>query len=194
MYTRKCRKGAKQTVSRPLVDLSLTALFGGLIAAGAFISIPLPVSPVPLVLQNFFAVLAGLVLGPVSGAGAVALYLLAGALGFPVFAGAAGGIAHFAGPTGGFLFGYLLAASAGGCIAGKPKKTTARWKLVLAASAAFAVVYVPGVLWLFRITASFKAAFFAGCLPFLPGDAVKAALAVYVSGKMRTLAFNLRDR
>ncbi|MDR2182111.1 MAG: biotin transporter BioY, partial [Treponema sp.] len=119
---------------RPLAALSLTALFAALIAAGAFISFPLPFSPVPVVLQNFFAVLSGLVLGPVRGSAAVALYLLAGALGLPVFAGAAGGIAHFAGPTGGFLAGYLLAGLAAGLIAGKPRKRDSRLRLAAASA------------------------------------------------------------
>jgi hypothetical protein len=73
------------------VMTTLTALFAALISAGAFIAIPLPVSPVPIAIQNLFAVLAGLVLGPVFGALSVGLYLLAGAIGAPVFAGATGG-------------------------------------------------------------------------------------------------------
>ncbi|MDR2073536.1 MAG: biotin transporter BioY, partial [Spirochaetaceae bacterium] len=73
-----------------IVRSAMTALFAALIAGGTFISIPLPFSPVPIVLQNLFIVLAGLVLGPVQGGAAAALYLGAGALGAPVFAGAVG--------------------------------------------------------------------------------------------------------
>ncbi|MDR2767544.1 MAG: biotin transporter BioY [Treponema sp.] len=178
---------------RSLVALSLTALFAALIAAGAFISFPLPFSPVPVVLQNLFAVLAGLVLGPARGSAAVALYLLAGALGLPVFAGATGGIAHFAGPTGGFLAGYFLAGLTAGLIAGRPKKSDSRLKLAAASAAAFVLIYVPGVIWLSHITGSWKTGLIAGCLPFLPGDAVKAALAVLVSERMRRLASDLLE-
>ena len=94
---------------KTVTALTLTALFAALIAAGTFISIPLPFSPVPIVLQNLFTVLAGLILGPALGAAAVALYLAAGIIGAPVFAGATGGIVRLIGPTGGFLIGYFLA-------------------------------------------------------------------------------------
>ena len=85
-----------------------TALFAALICAGSVIAIP--AGPVPIVLQNAFAVLAGLLLGPIQGAGAVGLFLIAGALGLPVFSGGKGGFAVFAGPTGGYLAGYFFAA------------------------------------------------------------------------------------
>jgi biotin transport system substrate-specific component len=177
-----------------MVALSLTALFAALIAAGAFISVPLPFSPVPIVLQNLFAVLAGLVLGPLWGSASVALFLLAGAIGLPVFAGATGGIAQFAGPTGGFLFGYLLAGCTAGLIAAKPSaKKDSLWKLIAASAAGFIVIYVPGVIWLSHITGSWKTGLVAGCLPFLPGDAIKAVLAVLISGRMRRLSSNLLE-
>lgn len=85
------------------------ALFVALITAGALVAIPLPGTPVPIVLQNAFVVLTGLVLAPAWAALTVGVYLLLGAIGLPVFAGATGGLAHFAGPTGGFLVGYLPA-------------------------------------------------------------------------------------
>ena len=100
------------------LKIVFTALFAAFTAAGAFIAIP--IGPVPIVLQNLFAVLAGLILGSLMGSASVALYLLAGILGLPVFAGGTGGIARFAGPTGGYLPGYLLAALTAGLIAGRP--------------------------------------------------------------------------
>ena len=84
------------------------AVFLALITAGAYIAIP--VGPVPFVLQNFFIMVAALVL-PVRVLIVVMLsYLAAGALGLPVFSGGKGGIAHFAGPTAGYLLAYLPAA------------------------------------------------------------------------------------
>ena len=133
--------GKRRAVSR----ITLTALFAALTAAGAFITIPL--YPVPIVLQNFFALLAGLVLGPFLGSAAVGLFLIAGAIGAPVFAGAAGGIAHFFGPTGGFLFGYLLSPLAAGLITGAPRggARTPRWRVILGAFAGVFIVYLPGL-------------------------------------------------
>lgn len=176
-----------------IVSITVTALFAALIAGGTFVSVPLPFSPVPIVLQNLFIVLAGLTLGPVRGAGAAALYLLAGALGAPVFAGAAGGIAHFAGPTGGFLAGYFLAALTAGLIAGSPKPGAAlpSFRIILAAVPAFLVVYIPGVIRLKSFTGSWTGALAAGLLPFLPGDAVKAIIAAAVTPRLRRAAANI---
>jgi biotin transport system substrate-specific component len=181
---------------RHILRITLTALFAALIAAGTFISIPLPFSPVPIVLQNLFAVLSGLVLGPVSGGAAVAVYLAAGAIGAPVFAGASGGFVHLLGPTGGFLYGYFLAAVTAGLIAGRPKAgiKTPVWRIIVAAAAGFLIVYAPGLLQ-FKAAAglSWGGTLIAGCLPFLPGDAVKAALAVLVSARFRKLTADMFD-
>jgi biotin transport system substrate-specific component len=171
-----------------LARLTLTALFAALIAAGAFIAVPLPVSPVPVVLQNMFAALAGLVLGPLSGAAAVALYLAAGAIGLPVFAGASGGFYHFAGPTGGFLAGYLLAALVAGLVAGAPRagRRTPMRRLALASALALLSVYVPGLLRLKAVLdASWPATLAAGFAPFVIGDALKAALAAALALSLR---------
>nr|WP_255947031.1 biotin transporter BioY [Brucepastera parasyntrophica] len=75
-----------------------TAVFAALICAGSVIAIPL--GPIPIVLQNAFAILSGLLLGPLQGAGAVGLFLIAGFLGLPVFSGGKSGIVAITGPTG----------------------------------------------------------------------------------------------
>lgn len=184
--TTAARVSNRGTITR----ISLTALFAALIAGGTFIAVPLPFSPVPIVLQNLFVVLAGLVLGPARGAAAAGLYLLAGALGLPVFAGAVGGAAHFLGPTGGFLAGYFFAALAAGLVAGAPKpgKPAPLFRLVLASVCGFLLVFVPGLLWLYRLTGSWAAAFAAGFFPFIAGDAVKAFIAVTAASRLRRAA------
>jgi biotin transport system substrate-specific component len=171
--------------------ITLTALFAALTAAGAFISIPLPFSPVPVVLQNFFALLSGLILGPALGSAAVGLYLLAGALGAPVFAGAGGGLVRFLGPTGGFLAGYLLAALIAGLIAGRPRPEvqTSRRRIILAALAGLLAVYVPGIIRLkFAIDTPWTAAVAAGFTPFVFGDIIKGAAAVIIAPRFRRIA------
>jgi biotin transport system substrate-specific component len=175
---------------KAIFNLTLTALFAALTAAGTFVSVPLPFSPVPVVLQNLFAVLSGLVLGPVSGSGAVALYLAAGTIGLPVFAGASGGFVHLIGPTGGFLLGYLLSAFTGGLIAGKPragKKCPLR-RLALASAVGMLSVYVPGVIRLkFALDSGWAGALAAGFFPFLIGDLIKTAAAVSIAARLRPL-------
>ena len=99
---------------------AFASLFAALTAVGAYIAIP--IGPVPIVLQNFFVYLTGLLLGSKWGATSVAVYLLAGICGLPVFAGGRGGIGHIIGPTGGYLIGFLPAVFVIGFI--KEKKDT----------------------------------------------------------------------
>jgi biotin transport system substrate-specific component len=180
-----------------ITGLTMTALFAALVAAGTFIVIPLPFSPVPIAIQNLFCVLAGLILGPVMGAAAVALFLAAGIIGAPVFAGASGGISRLIGPTGGFLIGYLMAAFTAGLVAGvpRPEKKTARWRIIIAALAGFLIVYLPGVAWLRLSTGrTWTAAISGGFLPFIPGDIAKGIVAVLAAPRLRRTAADLLSR
>src|SRR3989449_3917934 len=103
------------------------------VALCARVTLPLPFTPVPLTLQNFGVLLVGLLLGSRRGFAALALYLVEGASGMPVFSPAGpGGIAQMIGPTGGFLMAYPLVAFTAGWI----YERTSR-RLVLAALAAF---------------------------------------------------------
>lgn len=167
---------------------ALVALFAALTAAGTFIAVPVPGSAVPVVLQNLFALLSGLVLGPLMGTAAVGVYLLVGAVGLPVFAGAKGGVAHFFGPTGGYLLGYALCALVAGTIVGRPRagRSTPLWLIAAAAAAGILAVYLPGVLRLKAVLqADWPKALAVGFLPFVVGDAVKVAAAAAVAGRLR---------
>jgi len=185
----------KPASSRLPIRIALTALFAALTAAGAFIAIPL--GPVPIVLQNLLALLSGLVLGPVLGAAAVGLFLLAGLLNFPVFSGG-GGIARFAGPTGGYLIGYFLAALTAGLIAGRPR-VNARSKIihpriVIAVIASFLVIYIPGLIWLkVRVNLDWVKTLFTGFIPFIIGDALKGIAAILIAPRLRRIAADLLD-
>jgi biotin transport system substrate-specific component len=192
----KMEKNANPLANRKTVGgITLIALFAALTAAGTFIAIPLPFSPVPVTLQNLFAVLAGLCLGPFMGGLSVALYLAAGALGAPVFAGASGGIARLLGPTGGYLLGYLFAAFVAGLIAGRPRtdKHSPLWRLILAAALGLLAVYVPGTLWLKHLMDfDWAQALVGGILPFLPGDAAKTVVAGLIAFRLRRVIAELR--
>jgi biotin transport system substrate-specific component len=181
---------------RHTINITLTALFAALIAAGAFISIPIPGSPVPIVLQNLFILLSGMILGPLWGCGAVGLYLLAGAIGAPVFAGGTGGFVRFMGPTGGFLIGYVLVALIAGLIAGRPRAETPRWRLAIAAVLGMFMSYVPGIPWLkLVLDTSWQGAFAAGLLPFFAGDLIKALAAILIAPRLRrVVAVHLDDQ
>ncbi len=167
-----------------LQKLVLASLFAALTAVGAFIAIP--IGPVPIVLQNLFVMLMGLMLGPRWGLAGVAAYLLAGALGLPVFAGGTGGIGRFIGPTGGYLIGYLPSVVIIGWLAqrGRP-----RWLFdALAVIAGTLVLYLCGVSWLKIVTGmTWGKTLMVGMVPFLPGDIAKMATAVMMVGALRQL-------
>jgi biotin transport system substrate-specific component len=160
---------------------ALAFLFSALCCAGAYISIPLPIGPVPLSLTNLFAVLSGLLLGPLWGALSSCVYLAIGALGFPVFSGGRGGLAHFAGPTGGYLVGYVLASALAGALTRRRG-----WSgYILGAALGCIAILALGAVGLRLINRiSWERAMIVGVLPFLPGDAIKACLAVFIGHKL----------
>ena len=164
--------------------MALSALMAALTAVGAFIAIPM--GPVPIVLQNFFAMLAALLLGSRWGVASMAIYLFAGALGLPVFAGGTGGLARFAGPTGGYLISYLPMVFLIGYLSEKGGgRTTVD---VLAMCLGALVLYAGGVTWLKLATGmSVGKAVTVGMLPFLPGDGVKIAGAAAVARAIRPI-------
>lgn len=158
------------------------SLFAALVAVGAFISIP--IGPVPIVLQNFFVLLAALLLGPRWGLAAVGVYLLAGIFGLPVFAGGTAGIGRIMGPTGGYLLGYLPAVFVTAWLSRKGGQRI--WIDIAAMICGSLIVYGCGVPWLKMVTGMpFAKAVTVGMLPFLIGDALKIAAAVPVVKALR---------
>ena len=82
--------------------------FALLIGFSAQIKIQLPFTPVPITLQTFFVILSGAYLGFSKGVFSNILYIFAGLSGLPIFAGFGSGIIHLFGPTGGYIFGFVL--------------------------------------------------------------------------------------
>jgi biotin transport system substrate-specific component len=167
-----------------LRSLVLCSLMAGLMAVGAYIYVP--IGPVPIVLTSLFVLLSGLLLGPYYGAASAGLYLFIGAMGLPVFSGGRGGLAHFIGPTGGYLFGYVLSAWATGFIAGRFHRSRAGKVIAVIIGSLF--IYALGVPWLKTVTQmTWNKAWMAGMIPFLPGDALKAAAAVLLFRSLRPI-------
>lgn len=162
----------------------MASLFAALTAVGALIA--MPIGPVPIVLQNFFVMLMGLLLGPRWGLAGVGAYLLAGALGLPVFAGGAGGLARFAGPTGGYLVGYLPCVALIGWISRQGRGH--RVIDALAMVCGTAALYACGVSWLKLVTGmAWGQALALGAVPFIPGDIAKIIAAVLLVKSLRQL-------
>ena len=168
-----------------------TALFAALIAACAFISIPVPGTPIPIVLQNMMVVLSGMLIGPILGTASTLLFIIAGILGLPVFSGGTGGFAKIMGPTGGFIIGYAIAALVAGLILGRPrldgKKHIAR--IIIAAVCGFVVMYIPGVLhFMNSLDKTFSETMALCVIPYIPGDLIKMVLCILISIPVRRTA------
>lgn len=153
----------------------IALIMGGtaLLALSAHIKVPF--YPVPVTMQTMIILLIGMTYGARLGALTIFAYLAEGAMGLPVFAGGAG-LAYMAGPTGGYLFGFLAAAFVVGTLAekgwGKTWQTTA-----LAMVIGNLVIYAFGVAWLSNIVGSFEKGLQFGLYPFIYGDILKIALA-----------------
>ena len=165
--------------------LSIVVAAGALALAAQF-ALPLPGTPVPLTLQPFVIVLAGLLLGPADAAAAMVLYLVAGAAGLPVFSPiGAPGLARLLGPTGGYILAAPLAAAVTGWLgAGRTSFATR----ALAAMAGISMLYLGGIAQLAILTGSLASAALVGVLPFVAADAVKALVAAAVSGRRRPIS------
>ena len=162
----------------------LASLMAALTAVGAYIHIP--VGPVPIVLSTLFVLLSGLLLGSRWGLISMGLYLLVGAIGIPVFVGGRGGLAHFFGPTGGYLFGYILSAWVTGLISERSHKSPVIQ--IIAIIFGSLAIYVTGVPWLKMVTnMSWAKSLMVGMLPFLIGDAVKGAAALMLARSVRPM-------
>ncbi len=137
--------------------------------------VQVPFWPVPMTMQTFAVLVIGMTYGPRLGVATVALYLAEGAMGLPVFAGAAAGPAYMAGATGGYLAGFIVSAFVVGHLARRGWDRT-----LLSGLAAFvigdALLFACGMVWLSAL-AGVETAITAGLLPFLPGEVLKIALA-----------------
>jgi biotin transport system substrate-specific component len=142
----------------------------GSAALAASAQVALPMWPVPATLQTLVVLLLGALGGARFGVATVALYLAEGAAGLPVFANGTGGIVALAGPTAGYLIGFLPAA----WLAGQAGQGALRQAVVL--TAAHLVLFVPGVAWLAGFV-GVERAVMAGFMLFVPGTLVKTALA-----------------
>ncbi len=166
-----------QTMTKKLVAC---ALCSAILCVTAPFSVP--IGPVPLSLATFGVLFAAFFLGGKWGTAAVGIYLLLGAVGVPVFTGFTGGLQKLAGPTGGYLIGYLpMAFISGGLytLLGKKQTGVKRFLLmILAAALGTVVLYALGTAWFCHVMERTVWEALALCvIPFLPGDLIKAAAA-----------------
>jgi biotin transport system substrate-specific component len=184
--------GTRSADNRVARRTAAVLLFAVLTAIGAAIEIPIPGSPVPVTMQSLIVSLSGVLLGPMLGAASQIVYVMAGAVGAPVFSGGDFGFAHLLGPTGGYLLAFPVAAAVTGRLAGRspPKwNALAATRLGIAIFLGTVVIFAGGYAQLALLTGDSVRAFQLGVLPFIVGDIVKvlAALAVAIRYRNRTL-------
>lgn len=172
-----------QTTYSRTKQLTLIGLMTAVICVLGPLSIPLPFSPVPLSLTNFVIFITIYILGMKNGTFSLIIYLLLGAIGLPVFSAFSGGLGKLAGPTGGYLIGFLfLAVIQGYAMYRFPKNTFAA---VTGMILGMAVCYTFGTIWLaYQMELTFGAALAMGVLPYLVGDGIKIALAAFIGPKL----------
>ena len=166
-------------------EIAYIGLAVAVIAVCAWIS--LPVGPIPFTLQTLSVALVGALLGWKRGTAAVAVYILMGLVGVPVFAGFKSGIPALFGPTGGYIFGFLFAALLPALFKLLPvKKVWARMALFyLGSILGLAVCYFFGTVWfvlMYDCTVGY--ALVLCVTPYILPDLVKLAVAAFLAARL----------
>ncbi len=160
-----------------LLRLALLA-FAGSILMALSAKVQVPMWPVPMTMQTFAVLVIAMAYGARLAGATILLYLAEGAIGLPVFA-SGGGVLYMAGPTGGYLAGFLVAAVLVGWLAerGWDRNVVLTF---LSNMAGTAIIFALGVAWLSGIVGGLEKAIVAGFQPFIAGAFVKIALAAAV--------------
>ena len=159
-------------------QMAVTAVMAAMLCVLGPLTVP--IGAIPISLANFVICLTAWLLGPKFGTLSVVIYLAIGLIGVPVFSGYGAGLAKVAGPTGGYLVGYLLLAFIGGLFIEKSngQPVVSAVGLVLGDAAC----YVLGTIWFMILTGADLVSALGWCvLPYLPGDAVKIVLAAVLT-------------
>ena len=171
-------------------DIVYIAVFAVIMAICSWISIP---AAVPFTLQTFGVFIAVGVLGGKRGSLSVLVFILLGAIGIPVFANFSGGIGVLAGPTGGYILGFLFSALLMWAMEKLPGKKSVMQ--IVSMIAGLIVCYAFGTVWFVIVYGrmngpiGFTAALASCVVPFIIPDIIKIALAYVLSRKLRKYVF-----
>jgi biotin transport system substrate-specific component len=153
----------------------IVLIVGGALLTALCSQIVIPLQPVPITGQTFGVLLVGALLGTRRGAASMLTFIGMGAIGLPVFAGGAAGLSRLAGPTAGYLVGFVVAAGVVGLLSRLGWDRHVGSTALTMALGTF-VIYAFGVIWLSRFV-GWSQVMAAGVAPFLIGDALKLGLA-----------------
>jgi len=171
-------------VNKTVCRITGVLVFVILTSLGAFVRIRLPFTPVPITLQTLFVLLSGALLGSNLGAMAQLSYAFLGLSGLSIFTGSGSGFFYLCGPTGGYIFGFVLSVLfIGRFIRGSRNNLFSVFALLCAGDM---IILVCGSIWLklllgYRLTMALS----AGLIPFIPGDLIKVMLASVLYFKLK---------
>lgn len=170
-------------------ELTKVALFSALIAVGAFISIPL--GAIPITFQNFFVIMAGLLLAPSSAFSSVLIYTLLGLVGLPIFSGFKGGPQYVFMPSFGFIIGFIIGAYVISKLIEKVGMDNPV-KIFLVLIVGELIFYAIGLPYMYYVLSSMgkapsslMAVLSMGMIPFLPGDIAKMIVATLIAPSIK---------
>lgn len=177
--------------SGPKLSVGQIAVIGLMTAVTCVLApFSVPIGPVPISLTSFAIYLSLYVLGMKEGTLSYLIYLLMGLIGLPVFSGFTSGPQKLLGPTGGYLIGFIPMVILSGLVIDHANETKGkvRSQVICFAGMIFGTIicYILGTAWLaYQANMDWKAALFAGVIPFIPGDLAKMAIAALVGPKIR---------
>ena len=168
----------KKETALGIRQMAMIGVMTAVTCIAAPFSIPIPVSPVPLSLTTFILYLSVYILGTRNAFISYVIYLLLGLVGLPVFSGFTGGPAKLAGPTGGYIIGFIVMAVIAGLVIDNCHKP---WIQLIGMIVGTIVCYLFGTIW-FCIVAdyTFKAALAVCVIPFIPADLIKMIIAMII--------------
>ena len=171
--------------------ITFIALAAAIICVVGPLSIPLPISPVPISLTILAIYIAVYALGMKWGLAACVIYILLGLVGLPVFSSFSGGAGKLLGPTRGYILGYVFVAIFAGLFIDKFEKKP--WMHVVGMVIGTAVCYAFGTIWLaIQASMTVEAALWAGVIPFIPADLVKIVIALIIGPQLRKAIRRIR--
>lgn len=172
--------------------MTYIGLTTALICVVAPLTVPLPFSPVPISFANLIIYLCAVIVGTKKITISVLMYILIGAVGVPVYSGYNAGLQRIAGPTGGYLLGFIACAVFTGVFVEKFENKIYMYAIGMVIGTC--VCYIMGTVWLsYCNNLTFMQALWAGVIPLVPGDIVKIVIAVLAGYKMRKLLRNTNE-
>ena len=166
-----------------LRDMILASLFAALTGLGAFMVIP--VYPVPFTLQTLFTYLSAMLLGRKIGTLSQIIYIFLGLIGLPIYSAGKAGPGILFGPTGGYLWGFVISAYIMGTLVDK-KNLYKINRFIIVGAIGLLIINICGALQLYIVTQlSLKAVLLTGVIPFIIGDFIKIIIASLVANKLK---------